>query len=146
MWPFGLRSRPPSGVEAVVVLVNGAATRAVMVSAESAKYGPSDLEEGESALYNKTAAVIRIWKDGKITIDADNADLVVNGGNAKVARVGDKAKIVTGLTAPLYQWMKAVETALTSLSGGTPTPATSVDTFASDPGIEISTGADHFLA
>jgi phage gp45-like len=90
MWPFGIRSRPPAGVEAIVVLVNGGGTRAVMVSAESAKYGPSDLDDGESALYNKTAAVIRLWSDGHVSIDADNADVVVNQGSAKVHRVGDQ--------------------------------------------------------
>ena len=101
LWPFGLRSRPPAGVEAVIVLVNGGATRAVMVGAESAKYGPSDLAEGEAALYGATAAVIRIWTDGRITIDGDGADVVVNGGGAKVHRVGDHGDAGTiSFTAP----------------------------------------------
>lgn len=102
LWPFGMRSRPPSGVECVVVRSGGAP--GVLIAAESAKYGPADLEEGELAIYCITSgAVIKLDKDGKITIDAAAAkDVVVNGGSLKVARDTDpvNAGTLTGQAGP----------------------------------------------
>ena len=43
-----------------------------MVGAESAKYGPSDLEEGETAIYCLAAgAVIKLDKDGNGSISKE---------------------------------------------------------------------------
>lgn len=91
LWPFGIRSRPPVGVDAVVVHAFGGSTNGVMVGAESSVYGPSDLQEGEVAIYAKKAdAMIKIDVDGKITIDSHSgANVVVNGGSKSVARVDD---------------------------------------------------------
>jgi phage gp45-like len=132
MWPFGLRSRPPAGVEAVVIHVGGSGAGGIMVGAESAKFGPSDLEDGETALYNKTAAVIRIWKDGRITIDGDNADVIVNGGGAKVARVGDKTEAHS-------------HTVTFSLTDSLNKPVTGSITLV-DASPAIAEGAEHFKA
>ena len=116
LWPFGLRSRPPAGVEAVVILVNGGGTRAVMVGAETAKYGPSNLAEGESALYsavdgclvkldkdgaitlsNASGAKVEIDKNGKVTVTpAAGQDVVLAGGTLKVARVTDQLQGTAG--------------------------------------------------
>lgn len=91
LWPFGIRSVPPTGIDAVVVHAFGGPTNGILVGAESAEYGPSNLQVGETAIYNKvTGAVIKIDVDGKITIDAPaGVDVVVNGGTLKVARVTD---------------------------------------------------------
>ena len=91
LWPFGMRSRPPAGVEVVVVYPDGSPVSGVEVGAESSKYGPSDLEEGEAAVYcSAGGTIIKLDKDGNITIDAASGkDVIVNGGNAKVARVDD---------------------------------------------------------
>lgn len=102
-WPWGLRSVPPVGSESITLGVDGSASNKVMVAAESTKrtsagleysYGPKDLKEGETALYDKAGSVIRQSQDGTTKIDAaPNKDVILNGGTAKVARVGDHAKV-----------------------------------------------------
>lgn len=108
LWPFGIRSRPPAGVDAVVVHAFGGATNGIMVGAESPEYGPGDLAEGETAIYCKASGtVIRLDKDGAITVETKanqainiaagtgaavnisagtGASVVVNGGANNVAR------------------------------------------------------------
>jgi phage gp45-like len=99
LWPFGVRSVPPAGVDAVVVRPNVSSIAGVMVGAESAKYGPDDLEVGETTLYNAVAAVlVKLAKDGTITINSDagnGKDVVINGGTAAVGRVGDTVDAFT---------------------------------------------------
>lgn len=72
MWPFGVRSVPPAGVDSVWIAVGGRnrSTNAVIIGAESSKYGPSDLADGEVAFYNKVdGCVIRLNADGTISIN-----------------------------------------------------------------------------
>ena len=71
LWPFGIRSRPPAGVQALVVNVNGGSTKGVMLGAESSGYGPSDLKDGETAIYSK-ALPYAVFADenGKVLIGA----------------------------------------------------------------------------
>lgn len=106
LWPFGIRSRPPAGVDAAVVHAFGGSTNGMMVGAESPEYGPDDLQDGEVCIYAKKAgARIKIDVDGKITIDApDTADVVVNGGVARVNREGDAVV----QNSPMATWMSAV--------------------------------------
>lgn len=94
---WGLRSVPPVGVEGVAVHVHGGSQGGVIVGTHSTKYGPLDLKAGETALYSKvTGAVIKLDESGKITIDAPaGQDVVVNGGSAKVHRVGDHGEVGT---------------------------------------------------
>lgn len=113
MWPFGLRSIIPAGVEAVTVSPMGSQTQKVIVGAESNAFGPTDLAEGDTVLYSsahkegavcvikaaasgkitinsKGNAIIVLDENGKITIDSvAGQDVVVNGGTLKVARVTD---------------------------------------------------------
>jgi phage gp45-like len=95
LFPFGLRSRPPAGVDAVAVCASGSPSAGVMVGAESPAYGPSDLAEGEAALYNiATGTRVLLKADGSIQIDAASGkDVVVNGGTARVSRVGDSVTV-----------------------------------------------------
>lgn len=95
LWPFGLRSLPPAGVDAVAVHANASPSAGIMVGAESPEYGPSDLADGEACLYNLTTGTeIRLKADGSITINAASGkDVIVNGGTAKVARVGDSVTV-----------------------------------------------------
>lgn len=111
LWPFGVRSMPPAGVDAVAVFAGAAQSAGVMVGAESPQYGPSDLLDGEVAFYNKTTGVlIKLHADGKVTIDAPTgSDVVINGGTAKVARAGDAVDKATG---SMTTWISAVSTAL----------------------------------
>lgn len=143
IWPFGIRSRPPKGCDAVVVHVFGGASNGVMVGAESPEYGPDDLEDGEVAIYaKKSGAVIKIDKDGKVTIDAPNTtDVVVNGGTLKVARDTDPTNNGTWAHTP------ASGTGVTPCSlvyvppGGVPT---TIDPLGVAVTGKINGGAAHF--
>jgi phage gp45-like len=84
LWPFGIRSRPPTGVDSVVVHAFGGSTNGLMVGAESAEYGPDDLEEGETAIYSHASgAVIKIDKNGAIEVTSSSGQAVTvsAGGN-----------------------------------------------------------------
>src|SRR5436190_797174 len=70
-FPFGIRSRPPSGVDATVVHAAGAVARGVAVAHDSKKYGPDDLEDGETALYGAAnAKAVLVNKDAAIEVTA----------------------------------------------------------------------------
>lgn len=103
MWPFGFRSVPPAGVEAVAVFPNGAPNAGVLVGAESSRYGPSDLEAGEGALYCvKTGALVKLNKDGKVTLTSTSGQPVeVSAGAAVVvtAAAGSSVTINAGAGA-----------------------------------------------
>lgn len=96
LWPFGLRSRPPVGVEALILHVNGGSANGVMVGAESGAYGPSDLEEGDVALY--CLAENALWKLTKlgevIGQSADGKDITITAtGSGKASLVGSVVRL-----------------------------------------------------
>lgn len=49
MASYGMRSLPPYGSESIELSVNAALGNKVQVASENIKYGPTDLEEGESS-------------------------------------------------------------------------------------------------
>lgn len=107
-WPFGIRSRPPKGVQAVWLRV-GRSPNGVIVGADSSRYGPSDLDDGEVALYNKVSGVVvRLTKDGDVIINAASGRTVqINGSSYSLLNTE------TFLTA-LKAWVTAVNTVLGS--------------------------------
>jgi phage gp45-like len=126
--PFGVRSRPPSKVRTLQLRL-GSSTTLFLGVASTNGYGPTDLDDGDTALYNAHAAEVRCKGD----------DVVVNGGTKKVARVDDTAKAGTLMAT----WMTQVETALNILAGGSVTPLS--PTFVTTPGVAvISSGANNF--
>ncbi len=144
LWPFGLRSRPPAGCDAAVVHNNGGASSGMMVGAESDRYGPGDLDEGEAALYCAVEGVgIRLNTDGDvlITSDAGNGKIVqVNGSAHAVAREADPVRITS--PGALATWMGQVESALSGLGGVVPSPPAA--TFLASPGLAIKSGSPTF--
>lgn len=90
---FGFRSSPVvKGGECVVVAPRGGPSNAVALAADNLSVGPTDLKEGEAAMYGKAGQVLRQAEDGSTKIDAASGkDVVVNGGTATVAREGDEA-------------------------------------------------------
>lgn len=97
MQHFGLRTRPPKDVWAIRIGVGGGATNNVTVAEESDKYGPSDLDDGEVAIYNKaTGTLIKLDKDGNIHVTpAPGKDVIISGGDLKNARVTDPLAVGT---------------------------------------------------
>lgn len=93
MWPFGIRSRVPEGVEAITVGPMGSETQKVMIAAESATYGPGELQDGETAIYNVVDKT-----DGsticRIVLDA-------SGHQVHIPKNGAKIKLGSGADADL---------------------------------------------
>ncbi len=142
--PFGLATRRPTGLRALWARL-GASNLFELGIGPQETYGPQDLEEGEVSLYCKADGT-RVWLDanGAIHVDAASGqDVIVNGGSAKVGRVGDKCRI-TGVLGggPLAGWMQQVEVAINLLAPSSITPLST--TFTADPGITIADGAANF--
>lgn len=85
MWPFGIRARPPQGVEATWVAPMGAASNRIYVAGESNSYGPLDLKDGEVCIYNAKDAGSVVCR---IKLDADGHITVIPSAGAKV-KLGD---------------------------------------------------------
>lgn len=93
LWPFGIRSLPPEGVDCLVLHANGGSTNGVMVGAESKAYGPPDLRTGETMIYCiKTGTRVFLDESGAIKIDAAEAQDITlatsGGGNVNITVVG----------------------------------------------------------
>lgn len=105
MWAWGIRSVPPVGSESVSVAVGGSSANRVMLAAETTKltanglelvHGPTDLKEGETALYDASGSILRMSQDGTIKVDSASpggtkADIILNGGSKTVAIEGGEA-------------------------------------------------------
>jgi phage gp45-like len=88
-WQLGFYSRPLDGASGVVVKSSGKGGVSFLVGWRNRKYEIA-LEKGEVAIANEAGAVIKLDKNGKVSADAKTGqDIVLNGGTAKVARVGD---------------------------------------------------------
>jgi phage gp45-like len=131
--PYGLRSVALKGAEVVVLGINAGRSNKVYIAAEVRDHGPADLQPGEVCIYNKVSGTtIKLDKDGNVRIDAGaGKDVIVNGGSAKVSRVGDKTKGHTH-TAAFNLTANLVSGAVT----GTITIASATD--------EMAEGAEHF--
>lgn len=84
---FGFRSRPVvNGGEAIVAAPRGGTTNAVALAADHLGYGPTDLKEGESAVYDKSGSVIHLFEDGSLSVTAKGGAVVTldKDGNATV--------------------------------------------------------------
>jgi len=102
MQHFGFRSRPPKDVWALRVAATGGATNNATVAEDSRRYGPSDLEDGEVALYNNVAGVeLRFDRDGNINAQSANGKVVsLQGGDRGVARLNDDVDCGTLIFVP----------------------------------------------
>lgn len=128
--PFGLTSSPPADVEVVAAAVGGSSAHLVVIGQIDRVARPQDLEPGETRVYCTSAGTqIRVRPSGaveiatasgaSVTLDASGA-VVLNGGTAGVARLGDACAPSAGMTA----WISAVSGALATLTGGAfPPPA-----------------------
>ena len=86
----GFRSRPPKNTNAVFLLCEGGAGKAMVVAEDDGI--AITLDAGEAAIYSPAAptAIIKFDKDGNITITAASGKTVtVNGGTDNVACKGD---------------------------------------------------------
>lgn len=141
--PYGFAGVPPTGVLGWVVSVMRSATGRVLGGVHAKRYRPADLAEGESAQYSSVnPKAVHADANGhtKITSSqpegaATQGDVLVNGGTAKVGRVGDKVN----RTGTFALWVAAVRTGITGAGGADPGDCPV------DIG-NIGAGADHFKA
>lgn len=99
---FGFRSRPPANVGAVRLATTGGATNNVTVAEDSTRYGPSNLEDGEVALYNSVNGLeVRFDRSGNISAQSAPGQLVkLQGGDRGVARLKDSVDCGTLIFVP----------------------------------------------
>lgn len=140
--PWGFRGRPPDKVRTLWVRLGSSNVLFIGVAAGKG-YGPTDLDVGETALYCSQAGTeIRLDKDGAIDVDAASGqDVTVNGGTAKVGRVGDSVNGGT-VTAVAPPGGGAVQFVYTPVGGaaGAASPTLTLT------GGQITSGADRFKA
>lgn len=135
--PFGFISVPPTKLRALGLRLGASNIFFIGIAPQKA-YGPTDLEEGESAVYAKEGQTVLLNKDGDVAIDAKaTRDVILNGGTKKVARVDDTAKADTLMAT----WMGQVEGFINGLTPGTVAPLAS--TFTNISIAKINSGADH---
>ena len=95
LWPFGIRSVPPNGCEAIIVRVNAGRRSIALIAAESQNFGRTDMAVGESQHYNSVAGCeVYLDKNGQNNINAaDGQQVNIQGGTAaqNIARNGDPA-------------------------------------------------------
>lgn len=117
MWPFGFRSIIPRGVECVTVSPMASQQR-VIVGAESNSFGPTDLKEGEVAIYCKIKGVLlKFDVKGKITLDAAKGqDVQINGGKKMCARDGEDVQ----RNAQFAAWCARVQAGIVAGGGADP--------------------------
>jgi len=146
----GFRSRPIAGTDQrVSVAVEGGSTTLISVAEDDGQGDNVPLASGEACVYSPTKPTCRAYfdKDGVLHIDGadSNTDVIVNGGNKAVVRVGDTCEIVSlAGGGALATWMNQVEGFINGLSGGTVAPLSS--SIVASPGIKTKSGASHFKA
>ena len=88
---FGFRSRPPKDVWVLRVAASNGATNNATIAEDSTRYGPSDLGDGEVALYNSVSGLeVRFDADGNVKLQSASGKLVsLQGGDRGVARERD---------------------------------------------------------
>lgn len=136
--PFGFNSVPPTKLRSLSLKLGASNIFFIGIGPQKA-YGPTDLEEGEVALYSKVANVrVKLTKDGDVLINAEGTrDIILNGGTKKVARIDDTAKADTLMAA----WMGQVEVFINNLVPASVAPLAS--SFTSISIAKINSGADH---
>lgn len=108
VFPFGIRSRPPVGTTGVWIGKAGHTGDGVIVAAESSRFGPSNLNDGEVAIYNKTnGTTILLDQNGNIKITPGSGATIQLGGNSF-------SMVLSSLIADLHSWVFAVNAVLAS--------------------------------
>lgn len=87
---YGFSSAPVSGTEGVVVFVGGRRDHGLIVAVDDRDNRKTGLAEGEVAVYHKDGASLVMKSNGDIEVTPKSgSNIVLNGGSAKVSRVGD---------------------------------------------------------
>jgi phage gp45-like len=97
----GFRSRPPAQSQAVLVEAEGSAVKLIQIAEDDGLASRVPLDEGESAVYSPNEPGCRAYFDKNGVLHLNGmagelaADVIVNNGTEKVARVGDHGNVGT---------------------------------------------------
>ncbi len=87
---YGFRSRPRPSSRVVALAINGGAGNNVIVATDTPGTGPQSQADGDVELFSEHGQRLQMNSDKHLRIDAPApSDVIVNGGTAKVSRVGD---------------------------------------------------------
>jgi phage gp45-like len=154
---FGFRSRPVvSGGEAIVGAPRGGPTNAVALAADHLGYGPTDLQEGEVACYDKAGSVIRLSADGSVNITSKSGvqvlldpqgDVTVVPKAGRAVKLGD-ASLVNLDAVVLFTALKSYIDSHTHSAGLLMAGMTAVSGTSGSPvnGLPQSCASDNVLA
>ena len=108
---YGFASRP-GDLEVVTVSIGGSHSHRVVI-AELDRVGRPELEQDEVTIYSSSGASVLLTKDGDVVVTpAAGRSVLLAGGGAAVARVGDEVSPSAGMTT----WLTAAAAALQSLA------------------------------
>lgn len=136
VFPFGIRSLPPKGTWGVWIGKGGESGDGVIVGAESSRFGPSDLADGEVAIYNKVnGCIIKLDQNGGIAITAAGGQLLTLNGSTYSLPQWDSfasvlytaANAVGAITAPVSTLVDTAA-AVNTIIGAFKTLATAMTT------------------
>lgn len=108
--PFGLAYRPPAGSRVLTAAIGSDRSQITILGAAHPDVPLPDLAEGESALYARGGAVLRLGVDGRVHVTGD----VVVDGNAEIS--GDVIDRVGALDR-----LRNIFNAHTHVASGSPT-------------------------
>nr|VUD31957.1 Mu-like prophage protein gp45 [Raoultella sp. NCTC 9187] len=91
---FGFSSGLPVGTDVVLAFLGGDRSNPVVIATNHQGYRHSDLNPGETVMYNQWGLYIQLTEDG-ISIDAKGQDVTVNNAKNLTATATEQVKLIT---------------------------------------------------
>lgn len=91
---FGFSSGLPVGTDVVLAFLGGDRSNPVVIATNHQGYRYSDLNPGETVMYNQWGLYILLTEDG-ISIDAKGQDVTVNNAKNLTATATEQVKLIT---------------------------------------------------
>ncbi|MCU8822766.1 phage baseplate assembly protein domain-containing protein [Klebsiella quasipneumoniae] len=91
---FGFSSGLPAGTDVVLAFLGGDRSSPVVIATNHQGYRHSDLNPGETVMYNQWGLYIQLTEAG-ISIDAKGKDVTVNNAKNLTATATEQVKLIT---------------------------------------------------
>jgi len=92
---FGFTSRPPAGSDVVMVFLGGDRSKGVVVATGHQTSRPTNLQEGESMIYDLWGKSIHLTKEGGIIVEAKGAPVTVNNATTVTINAAEAVQMNT---------------------------------------------------
>lgn len=145
---YGFRSTLPAQAQVVTVPLGGSPLQEVAIASELPSAGPAPAT-GDVVVYCQDGNTVTVQANGATVKIDGGGDVVVNGGTAKVARVGDAVGYLVITYAPIPPGGTVAVTAVAwsaTIPGGAVTPPVPGTPGVYYQPITITAGAPHFKA